>query len=248
MIEKCVVANDFHIPYEDKKVVRLWFEFLTDFQPDTVVINGDLIDCWELSKFDKDPRRGIKFKEEIEKGEAFFAKLREILPKAHLVYVYGNHEFRLQRYIIKNAAALIYFNEISIEDFMHLKEYDVEVVNSGLKESYYKYGDLYISHFNKVSKHAGYTAKALVDDKGVNVMQAHTHRFGLSVRRHLDNKYLGGWENGCMCDLSPNYVLSPNWCHGWSVVYRHKEGEWFRVEQCLVIKYKFFYGGKEYSR
>ena len=247
MFEKCVVANDFHIPYEDKKVIKLWFEFLEDFKPDTVVINGDLLDCWELSRFDKDPRRGIKFKEEIQKGEEFFAKLRETLPKAHIVYIFGNHEFRLQHYIIKNAAALIYFNEISIEDFMHLKEYGVEVVNSGLKESYYKYGNLYISHFNKVSKHAGYTAKTLVDDKGVSVMQAHTHRFGLSIRRHLNDEYLGGWENGCMCDLSPSYILSPNWCHGFSVVYKEKKDDRFQVVQIPIIKYKFFFGAKLYA-
>ena len=245
--ERCVIANDFHYPYQDDKVIKLWFKFLEDFKPDTVIINGDLLDCWALSKFDKNPKEGRKFKEEVDMGESFFQELRLTLPKAHLVYIFGNHEYRLQKYIVQQAPELIWFEGLSLQDLMHLHKYDVEVVNSGLKESFYQYGDLFVGHYNKVSKHGGYTVKNLIDDYGVSLLQAHTHRFGLHIRKTLDNRWIGGYENGCMCNLSPSYMLSPNWCHGFSVVFKEKNDGRFQVVQVPIIKGKFFFGTKEFK-
>lgn len=245
--ERCVVAGDFHYPFQDDRVVKLWFKFLEDFQPDVVVIDGDLLDCWALSKFDKNPKLGRKFKEEIEIGENFFDELRRLLPKAHFVFIYGNHEYRLQKYIVHQAPELSWFDEISLEDFMHLDKYGVEIVSSGLKESYWKYGDLYIGHYNKVNKHAGYTAKNLIDEYGVSLLQAHVHRFGLNIRKTLDNRQIAGYENGCMCLLNPTYILSPNWCHGFSAIFKKKGDDRFQVIQIPIIKYKFFSGSKEYK-
>jgi len=245
--EIAVVANDFHYPFQDNRVVKLWMSFLNDIQPDTVIINGDLLDCFALSKFDKDPKRQIRIEEEIAMGRNFFVKIREMLPKAHLVYIYGNHEFRFQTYLIRNAPDLRNLKGLSLEDQMELGGLDVTIVNSGLKESYYKFGGLYIAHFNKVSQHGGYTAKQLVDAKGVSVLQGHTHRVGSSLRSYLNGNVLGGWDNGCMCDLHPQYVLDPNWLHCFSVVYKEDKDNRFMVVQVPIIKYKFRFGGTLYS-
>lgn len=245
--EVAVVANDFHYPYQDNRVIRLWLKFLIDLNPDHIIINGDLIDCWELSKFDKDPRRGIRFKKEVEMAKDFFHNLRTLFPTTHIVYVYGNHEHRLQAYIIRGAPALIDFELASLEVLMELEKMDVEIAYSGLKESYYKFGALYISHFNKVSQHGGYTAKQLVDSKGVSIMHAHTHRMGSTYRTYISGEVLGGWDNGCMCNLHPQYILDPNWLHGFSLIYKEKSDNRFMVQQIPIIKYKFRYGNKLYQ-
>lgn len=252
-VEVAVVAGDFHYPFQDDRVVKLWMSFLTDLNPDYVIIAGDLLDCWALSKFDKDPRRAVRFKKELEMGEDFFRRLRTLLPKTHIVYIYGNHEHRLQSYIIREAEAIADLDVLALESLMHLDKYDVEIAYSGLKESYYQYGGLFISHFNKVSKFGGYAAKNLVDEKGVSILHAHTHRFGSNIRRYFDDskqggdKWLGGWDNGCMCNLNPSYILRPNWCHGFSVVYKEKNDNRFMVVQIPIIKYKFRFGNTLYK-
>ena len=245
--EIAVIANDFHYPFQDNRVIKLWLSFLVDINPAHIIINGDLMDCFALSKFDKDPRRMVRFKRELELGHEFFAKLRELFPKAHIVFVYGNHEFRLQSFIVRQAQEIADLDVLALESLLGLDKLDIEIANSGLKESFYKFGDLYVSHFNKVSQHGGYTAKLLVDQKGVSILQGHTHRMGSSIRSYLDGRVLGGWDNGCMCNLHPSYVLDPNWCHGFSVVWKEKDSGRFTVAQIPIIKYKFRFGKTLYK-
>lgn len=245
--EIAVVANDFHFPFHDNRVIKLWLAFLTHINPDHIIINGDLLDCYDASKFDKDPRRALRLENEIEMGKDFFTTLRELFPRAHIVYIYGNHEYRFQSMIIRKAPELRNLKGMSLEEQMELDSLDIEIVNSGLKESYYRFGDLYIAHFNKVAPHGGYTAKLLVDQKGVSILQGHTHRIGSTIRSYLDGRMVGGWDNGCMCDLHPEYVLDPNWCHGFSVVWKEKNDNRFTVVQIPIINYKFRFGKILYS-
>lgn len=245
--EKCVVINDVHIPFHDVKVVRLLFDFLKWFSPDVVIINGDLLDCQTVGRFVNDPFKEVSMVEEIKEGRAFLAKLRATVGEdCKIHYVYGNHEHRFQNYIIENARSLHGLEGLSLAEQLHCKDYGVRVVYSGLKESYMKYGELYVGHYNKVSQHGGYTVKALVDQHGVSVIQGHTHRFGTHLRTLLDGTVLGGWENGCLCDLNPSYVMKPNWQHGFSIVWKKKRDGRFMVEQMPIINYKFFYGGYEW--
>jgi UDP-2,3-diacylglucosamine pyrophosphatase LpxH len=243
--ERAIVFGDTHMPFHDQRLLDLISRFLQDFKPDTFIHGGDLIDCWELSDFDKNPKDESRFSKELKRGEGFWYDMRHEFPKAHLVYLYGNHEYRLQKYIIRHAAALAGLPELSLEALMHLDKYDVEIANSGLKESFYWYGKLAVSHFNKVSQHGGYTAKQLVDKYMVSVLHGHTHRVGSNLRTTLDGQILGGWDNGCTCNLHPTYVLSPNWQHAISVVYKWTDGR-FQVIQIPIIKYKFRFGDKEY--
>lgn len=243
-IERAIVANDFHYPFHDPRMVTLWQKFIKDLKPDTIIINGDLLDCWELSDFDKNPRDESKFKKEIEIGQKFFSDLRYEFPQAHIVYVYGNHEYRLQKYLVRHAAAISEL--LSLEELLKLDSVNVEISNSGLRESFYQYGQLFVSHFNKVSQHGGWTAKQLVDKYGVSIIHGHTHRVGSTIRATLDGRWLGGWDNGCLCDLKPTYVLAPNWCHAFSIVNKWPDGR-FQVIQIPVIKYKFCWGDKMYQ-
>ncbi len=246
--EKCVVINDIHIPFHDKKAIELLFKFLKEFKPEKVVINGDLLDCQTVGRFVNDPFHEVSLIDEIRMGREFLKELRQIVGKKTTIdWIFGNHEHRFLNFIINNARALRGLDMMTLQEQMRCDLYKVNVIYSGLKESYMQYGDLYIGHYNKVAQHGGYTVKTLIDKYGVSVIQGHTHRFGTTIRTFLDGRTIGGWENGCLCDLNPAYVMKPNWCHGFSVVYRKKGDGRFHVEQIPMINYKFFYGGKEWS-
>ena len=246
--EKSIVINDIHIPFQDDKAVDLVMRFIAWFKPDRVFINGDLLDCQTVGRFINDPFDEVSMLEEIEQGREFLAQLRSILKKrAKIHYIFGNHEFRFQNYIINNARSLRGLEGLTLEEQLHCDEYDVEVVFSGLKESYMQYGGLYVGHYNKVSQHGGYTVKSLIDRHGVSVIQGHTHRFGTTYRTLLDGTILGGFENGCLCDLNPSYTMKPNWLHGFSIVWKKKNDNRFMVEPIPIINHKFFYGGIEWS-
>lgn len=51
-LEKSVVIGDMHIPYEDKGAIKKVIQFISYFKPDRIFINGDLIDCLDISRFE----------------------------------------------------------------------------------------------------------------------------------------------------------------------------------------------------
>ena len=166
--------------------------------------------------------------------------------KCEIIYIYGNHEFRLQKFLMDKAEELWGIEGLTIEEQLDLKHWNIKFVDTGLKENYYKWGALYVGHFNRINKHSGYTAKNLLEDKGVCLVQAHTHRLGSSFKSILGNSILVGYENGCLCNIHPLWIKDPNWQLGFSVVFQKKHKQRFHLYQIPIVDYQFFWGNREY--
>lgn len=248
--ESAIVLNDFHIPHHDLKAVGITLQVVSDIKPKTIFINGDFIDCFMLSRFTKHPKHGVSLAREFELGRRLLSDYRKAAPDSRIVFIYGNHEWRMEKFILDQATALHGLEGISVAEQLHFKEYGIEAVNMNSREQFYQYGKLWIGHFDRVNKHAGYTAKNLIDDKGVSLIQGHTHRMGHSSKKQYD-QVIGGWENGCLCTLDPDYTNKPNWQHGFAVVHKHGKSDHFAVTQVHIVqshkKYMAFYGGKRYE-
>lgn len=250
--EKIMVCGDLHIPFVDKRLLRLFFSFLDDFKPDRLIIDGDLVDFWEISKFSKVPRWGKHLRDEIDEVKDLLKEFRQHLPKAQIELIEGNHEFRLRSYLMRQAPELYELEGMSLEEQLHLLELGINwhPVKSGAShfiDNYIKVGKLYVGHFNSVSQHAGYTAKNIVDKKGISILQGHTHRHGVNVRRFADGRQVIGVENFCMCSLTPDYMADPNWQSGWSVVYHKKSSGRFHIYPLHVINYGVIWNGRFYD-
>lgn len=232
-----VIANDFHIPYHDERALALFFAFLRKEKPDWVILNGDFVDFWQISSFDKTPRAGKELQEEIKDARAILRKLRRTLPKARITWIEGNHEFRLRKYLIAHAPELYGLPSLSIPDLFGLKQLHIEYVPcqdgaSRFVDTFMKVGEVYVGHFAKSAKHGGYAAKALVEEKGVSVIQGHTHRLGAHGRTTVDGRVLLGVENLSMCARETSYASHPNWQLGFTALYldsRSGRVQWYPV-------------------
>src|SRR5216683_5682944 len=219
-----VVANDFHIPFHDEMALALFERFLREEEPEWLILNGDVQDFWEVSRFDLTPRAGKEFREEIAIGKTILRSFRRDLPKARITWIEGNHEFRLRRYLIQNARVLYGVPGLSVPELFGLKDIGIEYVAchplaSKFTDNFIRVGSLYVGHWDKVSMHGGYAAKGLVENKGVSILQGHTHRFGAHARTTVDGRVLLGIENFSMCRREASYVANPNWQAGFSVIY-----------------------------
>lgn len=247
-----VIANDFQIPFHDKKALKLFLLFLEEEQPDWLILNGDFMDFWEISKFDLNPKAGKAFLKEIKMGRRILEEFRQLLPKAHITWLEGNHEFRLRQYLISHAKELYGLPGLSVQELFRLDEVTIEYLPcraslSRFSDNYLKVGDLYVGHWDKVAKHGGYAAKALVEEKGVSILQGHTQRFGAHARTTVDGRVLLGIENSSMCSMQPTYVTHPNWQLGFSVLYHHVRSgvvQWYPI---LIRDSAFVWAGKEYD-
>ena len=149
--KRSVVANDFHGQFRDKKVCKMFMNFLRREQPDTLVLNGDIVDFYSISKFDKDPARKTDLQDELNDSYNFLYDLREALPNAGIMYIEGNHEARLRKYLWKKAKDLASLDVLKFGKLLGLKELDITY-----HEKYHKIGDLYFFHGDIVWRHAGY--------------------------------------------------------------------------------------------
>jgi len=239
-MEKSIVISDLHIPFEDRRAVDLVLRFMKEFQPDNIFLNGDIMDCYSLSTFIK--HQDISFDDELKQIRKFFTKLRSISPKAKIIWIQGNHEYRFSKHLLERSRNLFSVEDVSLEKLTKTEEFGIEFIKSSNSDAFYKYGDLLIGHFNRVSKHSGATARSLVTDKGVSLIQGHVHRVGTYIKRHANGEFLCGYEGGCLCKLEQEYANTPDWAHGTCVTY--KKGNKVDVVQIPIIDYKLYYGKK----
>lgn len=242
-LEKSIVISDLHIPYELKTAVNKVLKFIQIFKPDIIFINGDLIDCLDISKFNKPLERHMSLPEEIEEARYFLLQLRSSSPRARIIYIFGNHEFRMESYLSRNARELYGLKGLTLEEQLDTKDLDIDVYNNHTKENFYQYGKLLIGHFNKVNKFGGYTAKNLLEEKGLSVIQGHTHRLGSSYKRDFDGQK-GAWEGGCLCDLNPKYCNRPNWQTSFITIHKDRKSDQFKVTPVEIIDNRIIFGDR----
>ena len=214
-----VVFGDVHIPNQNNKAVKILFEHIKKNNPDRIIINGDLLDMWELSSFDRAPKGGKTFSEEIHLAQSFLGELSR-LSEAQITYIEGNHSFRLRKYLLTQAPELYDLDVLDIDNLLGLDDLDIEYVAipdecSKFQDNYVMDQNFYVGHFNAVRGASGATAKQLVDKYGVNIIQAHVHRGGVYYKRLITGEILTGIEGYCMCDLNPSYMRNCNWQAGW---------------------------------
>lgn len=248
-IRKTVVAGDTQFPFQDDKAISLFIDFLKDYKPDTIILNGDIMDMFDLSDYDRSPFISEDFEFEVDEARRFFGKLRKASPKAKIIWIYGNHEFRLVRYIYKNAKKLAWLPQLQLENIVKVKDFNVQVKKfrpeiAKYTHNFIEHEGFLIGHFNAVKSAGGYTAKGLVDKFGTNIIQSHTHRAGAHIKTNFHG-IIEGYEIGSLCSQEPPYMNNPDWVLGWGVIEAFRNNASFY--QIIIKDYKFIFNGKLYK-
>ncbi len=85
-----LLISDLHIPYHDIDAITLALDYGKENKVNTILINGDLIDNHQVSKFESDPRKR-SVKQEFDATKAFLVSLRSAFPDASIYWLKGNH-------------------------------------------------------------------------------------------------------------------------------------------------------------
>ena len=148
----CLVLNDFHVPYHDRHVLEnIIYPVIKAIKPDTLVIAGDLLDCYGLSRFNKDPKRIDSFQEELDVAIPILAKIHKLAPTAKKVFLKGNHEERLTK-TLQNTQMYASLEALRWPTLLNLKEHGFTFV-----ENVYPLTKGFIIHHGCIiRKHAAY--------------------------------------------------------------------------------------------
>lgn len=214
-IEKWLFVPDTHRPFHDKLAWATLLAAGLVLKPDGICCLGDLADCWSVSFHSKSPNRKEDFEEEMDDVELGLIELGSLgAKKKH--YVFGNHEHRLDRYLMDKAPAL--FNSIKLEKRLGLKQ---KGWGFTAYTDYFEIGKLHITHDDD---NAGRTAhmKAL-DSFQDNVVIGHTHRTALIIERNLKGRMHVAAMFGWLGDFSKvDYMHRAKmkaWTHGFGIGY-----------------------------
>lgn len=95
------------VPFHDEAAIDAQLQMLALYQPDKVIILGDMLDFAELGKYRKEPAFAFTLNPSIAYATEFLAKVRAIVgEQCEIRFIPGNHEARLTSAIVDNLAAL----------------------------------------------------------------------------------------------------------------------------------------------
>lgn len=204
-----VILSDLHFPFQDEMAVNASLVFIKERQPKTIVLDGDVVDFYDLSRFDKNPSRINCLQLELDMVKEFLTKLREASPKSEIIYIIGNHEDRLRKYIWQHNE-LSSLEALTLDNLLGLNELGIKLVKN------YQLGKYLITHGTVVRKFSGYSAHGEQDLNDCSGISGHTHRLGNYYKTTPTTEY-EWFENGCLCQKEAEYMDHyPNWQQGFS--------------------------------
>ena len=209
-----VNLSDVHAPYHDVAAWSLALEVVQRIRPAVVNILGDFWDFRELMRFDH--RQGIGgLQAGINSGFDLLKELKAV-HKRKIRFVPGNHELRLQKYLLKNQQ-LFGLDVLNLPILLRLEELGVEYLDYEIEIVPDK---LVGRHGGIIRAKSGWSALThlMRDGYSISSITGDTHRLA-KVYFSSRGKTVLGVENGCLCDMNVEYVHNPNWQHGLSIVH-----------------------------
>ena len=227
-----LLLSDIHMPYHDEEALGAAIQYGIEQQVNTVILDGDVLDFYQLSRFDKDPSKP-KMQVELEQGRWFMKALRTAFPLARIYYKIGNHEDRLEKWLKLKAPEWIGMDEFELKMLLRFGENQIELIDSSAT---IKAGHLNIIHGHEYL--GGGTvnpARNLYLKAKASTICGHFHRKSEFITRDINNNIQGAWTMGCLCELYPEYMKGhSDWVHGFAVIKIEKDGN-FSVENKLII-------------
>lgn len=233
---RTLLLSDIHLPHHSAVAINAALKYGDSFNPTAVLINGDLFDFYQLSRFDRNPTLP-KVSAELHAGGQFFDHLRARYPKAEIVFKKGNHDERWDKYLFIAAPLLADIPEIANgwQGPAGIVRNSVAVVGD---QRPVMLGKLPVFHGHELGK--GLSAP-VNPARGAFLRAHHTILVGHSHQTsgHADTNVWHDetfcWSTGCLCRLTPEYARVNRWNYGFAAVVVSKDGT-FEVQNKRISK------------
>jgi hypothetical protein len=228
------ILSDAHIPHHDAKALTLAIEHAKAKGATDIVLNGDMLDSYGISRFTREVGR-LTYQQELYELRAFLELVRDEFPDARIVYKLGNHEERLRAYILNGCKELADLEALKLENLLGLDELGIETV----RFNPIKVGKLNVLHGHELQH--GFIApvnpaRGVYMRTKANTLVGHHHQVSHHSESSLDGDQVGCWSVGCLCDLRPEYNRFGflKWRHGFAIVEVDDDGS-FHVNNHSIL-------------
>jgi len=227
-MKRVLVLPDIHVPYQDEPTLRVVEAYMADHKWDELIYLGDLMDFDFISSFNRESARqleGRRFKKDYNEAEKLLKRhigiVRKKNPDCKVVYLEGNHEQRVQRFLDASPNAEGY---IEVPIALKLDELGVQWVPNWSTGKLYRIGNAYFSHGLYTNM---YHAKKMAESFGACIYYGHTHDMqAISVVHRAKKHTMEGQSLGCLCREDQAYMKGkPNkWQQGFGVLHVQPNG------------------------
>lgn len=236
---KALLLPDIHWPYHDQRAIDAAINYGLKIGCSVVVIQGDGFDCYQISRFRKDPMRP-SFPRERAITKSLFYDFTHQLGDLRKVFLCGNHEERIQHYVWEHAPAFADIGALTVPALYGLDDLGWEFVsNKELKRADckpFQLGKCFIFHGHEIGMSGGAKNFARLHYLKDPVCQinAHHHQEDSAKFTKSNGEMDGSWTLGCLCQLSPGYATFNQWGHGFGIIEWDAAGD-FKVTQRPII-------------
>lgn len=229
------IVSDIHVPYHNVAALEASLEFFKKYGVDALILNGDTMDQYQLSRYEKDPRKR-SFKDELEDTRQLLRYLKHHF-QGPIYFKIGNHEERWEAFLKIKAPELLDMSEFKLEVLLRFGELGVQIIED---KRIIKAGNLNILHghefgrsvFSPVNPARGYYIRSKT-----NVICGHNHQTSEHTEPNLNGKMTTAWSTGCLCELHPAYMPINKWNHGAARLELYDTGD-FNIQNFRIFKGK----------
>jgi hypothetical protein len=242
---RIVSLFDIHLPYNIP--LEPVFQFIKDFKPHIVVLGGDIHDFPSVSPWLANQSRAWIGGTLKENYAEMVKEVFEPLAKAtrgrevQIVYLEGNHEWRLRRAVELEPNGEGYWN---LE-----KNIPVSVKLLAMNVPYKASIHLYYVHGDKIGKHHSAQMSAMWRK---SVLYGHVHDVQVTTDvSPIDvSELYKAASVGCLCTLNPLFMKNrPNrWVNGFNYAYIDDATGTFADVQVYIINGQFIANGRRYGK
>jgi hypothetical protein len=238
-----VSFGDVHGMMMDRAAVNAMLKDLRKLNPSEIVIGGDLLECggW-LAKHQPIGFVALcdySYQEDVNAANWFLDQLHANAPRAEIHYLEGNHEDRVERWIVDQTMAngrdsAFLLDLASPRTLLRLAERNIsyyrrsEIYGEGLPRGWIKRGKMYFTHSLTYSRNAA--RDAALKTAG-NVTYFCTHREDTASIVFPSVGLVKAFNPGCLCQMQPVWKHSDptTWSQGYAVDFIAKSGNFQRI-------------------
>lgn len=260
-------------PTHDENAIDVCLAMIEELQPELIVCVGDNLDLPEMGKYVTYPAYAQTTQASIDRATMFCAQMRTAAPSARIVWLAGNHEERMPKYLVQNATAAYGLRKgnapeswpvLSVPYLCRMDEFGVEYKPGYPAADFWINKKLKIIHGDRV-KSSGSTAHVYLNNEKVSVIYGHIHRIETAFKTREDYegpKTVMAASPGCLAridgaipstkggvDLDGRPLTRhENWQQGVGVVTYEDSGEHkFSYEVATIYNGWTMFRGKEYN-
>lgn len=206
-------------PIHSEEALSVALQVIREAQPDRIIMNGDNIDFTTISKHLPEHHFTDTLQPSINRVHKLLAEIRSNAPNAHLVYIAGNHEQRLEKYIATHAPELYELRQadsdkrlLTIPFLLNLDAIgNCQYISGYPASEYWLSDDIRVMHGYKVRQGGGATAAAVLRAETTSTIYGHIHRAEMAKRTiatRYGGKIIVAASFGCLADIQgavPSY-------------------------------------------